>query len=160
MKLESKVGMKLPFGEETTDPSSKYGDNILPGSSIASITWPGNRRVYFQDKLGGIREGVYSDGEWAGGHTELFTAKLYTPLAIITWDNGKQVPTYINEGKRDPSSQKPCYRFAYTILTKRTGFKSTPLPLELAGTMAASQTSEFKLLISLELPRSGWQMAQ
>ncbi|KAK2756738.1 hypothetical protein FQN54_005184 [Arachnomyces sp. PD_36] len=99
VEFESKVGMKLPFGS-APDTTSTPGDSILPGTSIVAITWQDNYRVYFQDKLGGIREGRYSDGEWAGGDSDsvLFTAKLYTPLAIITWDSGKQIRMYyLNE---------------------------------------------------------------
>jgi Fungal fucose-specific lectin len=69
---------------------------ILSGTAVAATAVsPAALRVYFQDTQGGIREGTYptsgSPSGWGVSKTPIFTAKLYTPLAVISWDNGQQV---------------------------------------------------------------------
>lgn len=69
---------------------------ILSGTAVAATAVsPAALRVYFQDEQGGIREGTYptagSSSGWGVNKTAIFTAKLYTPLAVISWDNGTQV---------------------------------------------------------------------
>src|SRR5271156_4690968 len=69
---------------------------ILSGTSVAATALSAaTLRVYLQDDQGGIRQGTYptagSPSGWGVSSTPIFTAKLYTPLAAISWDGGKQV---------------------------------------------------------------------
>jgi hypothetical protein len=68
---------------------------ILSGTSVAATAVsPSALRVYFQDDQGGIREGNYptsGPGGWSVTDTPIFSAKLFTPLAVISWDNGNEV---------------------------------------------------------------------
>ncbi|KAF3762116.1 hypothetical protein M406DRAFT_76195 [Cryphonectria parasitica EP155] len=67
--------------------------SFVSGHSIAAITWSAwHIRVYFQDGRGGVRESRHDDGVWIGGDSGsvLFTAKMGTPLSVISWDNGQQ----------------------------------------------------------------------
>ena len=68
---------------------------ILSGTSVAATAVsPSALRVYFQDDQGGIREGSYptsGPGGWSVTDTPIFSAKLFTPLAVISWDNGNEV---------------------------------------------------------------------
>ncbi|KAI0389956.1 fucose-specific lectin [Xylariaceae sp. FL0594] len=66
----------------------------LNGSAVAA-TATGNRicKVYFQDAEGGIRERAWAHG-WHVTPAPIFTAKLWTPLAAISWDGGNQVRVY------------------------------------------------------------------
>lgn len=69
---------------------------ILSGTAVAATAVSAAAlRVYFQDDQGGIREGTYptpgSPSGWGVSKTPIFTAKLYTPLAVISWNNGQQV---------------------------------------------------------------------
>lgn len=47
--------------------------------------------VYFQDAQNGIREAINDNGNWTISNDVLFFAKRSTPLAVISWDEGKQV---------------------------------------------------------------------
>jgi len=73
---------------------------ILTGTSIAATAIaPATLRVYFQDDSGGIREGTYptpgSASGWGVTSNPIFTAKLFTPLAVISWNDGKQVSPHL-----------------------------------------------------------------
>ena len=59
-------------------------DGILFNSAVTAVA-PSlqNCQVYFQDAQGGIRESLYS-GVWTASNSVLFTAKLFSPLAVIT----------------------------------------------------------------------------
>ncbi|KAI9740318.1 MAG: hypothetical protein M1834_004897 [Cirrosporium novae-zelandiae] len=68
---------------------------ILSGSAVASTTpslW--SCRVYCQDSQGGIREVIHDQGIWTTRNSELFKAKMFTPLAIISWDEGREIRIY------------------------------------------------------------------
>jgi hypothetical protein len=72
---------------------------ILSGTSVtATAVSAAALRVYFQDEQGGIREGTYptpgSPSGWGVSKTPIFTAKLFTPLSVISWDNGQQIRVY------------------------------------------------------------------
>ncbi|KAF1954372.1 fucose-specific lectin [Byssothecium circinans] len=71
--------------------------SIPSGHSIAATAWSAwHIRVYFQDGRGGVRESRHDDGVWSGGDARsvLFTAKMGTPLSVISWDNGQQIRIY------------------------------------------------------------------
>lgn len=51
--------------------------------------------VYFQDAQNGIREAINDNGNWTISNDVLFFAKRSTPLAVISWDKGKQVRSFI-----------------------------------------------------------------
>lgn len=57
----------------------------------ATATSTATSRVYFQDTENGIREVTYDNGNWTVSNDVLFSAKRSTPLAVISWDEGKQV---------------------------------------------------------------------
>ena len=66
-----------------------YG--LLNGSAVAATamsSWKCN--VYFQDAQGGIREYINNEG-WKSSKVSLFEAKLFSPLAVISFDSGKEV---------------------------------------------------------------------
>lgn len=72
------------------------GISILPRTSIAATTWANWRcRIYFQDSIGNICHAKHDAGTWSGGsgQTVLIEAKLYTPLAVSSWDSGREVST-------------------------------------------------------------------
>lgn len=50
--------------------------------------------VYFQDAQNGIREAINDNGNWTISNDVLFFAKRSTPLAVISWDKGKQIRIY------------------------------------------------------------------
>ncbi|KAK4062950.1 hypothetical protein Trihar35433_8745 [Trichoderma harzianum] len=60
----------------------------------ATATSTATSRVYFQDTENGIREVTYDNGNWTVSNDVLFSAKRSTPLAVISWDEGKQVRIY------------------------------------------------------------------
>lgn len=63
----------------------------LSGSDVAAVaTGPSKCNVYYQDFKGVIREYTYN-GEWSATQSPTFSAKLSSPLAVISFDNGKQV---------------------------------------------------------------------
>lgn len=49
--------------------------------------------MYFQDSSGGVREAKHDVGVWTGGDREsaIFKAKLFTPLAVVSNKDGKEV---------------------------------------------------------------------
>lgn len=66
----------------------------LSGSAVAAValsTW--SCRVYCQDAQGGILEAAH-DGIWSPRSSALFRAKMFTPLAVISWDSGRQIRIY------------------------------------------------------------------
>ena len=74
--------------------SSSQSQSIPSGNAIAATGWSAwHMRIYFQDGRGQVRESRHDDGVWSGGDVKstIFTAKLGTPLSVISWDNGRQV---------------------------------------------------------------------
>lgn len=66
----------------------------LNGSAVAATaTGPRTCKVYFQDAEGGIREHAWAHG-WHATPEPVFKAKLWSPLAAISWDGGNQVRVY------------------------------------------------------------------
>lgn len=64
---------------------------ILPGSSVTATTpSSGEWNVYYQDVQGGIRQSAYSD-VWTASNSSMFTAKRFTPLAVVAWNGGNEV---------------------------------------------------------------------
>ncbi|KAK4081229.1 uncharacterized protein Triagg1_2761 [Trichoderma aggressivum f. europaeum] len=57
----------------------------------ATATSTSTSRVYFQDTQNGIREVVYDNENWNVSNDVLFSAKRSTPLAVVSWDEGRQV---------------------------------------------------------------------
>jgi hypothetical protein len=58
---------------------------LLSGSSVTSTTTSaGNCQVYYQDAQGGIRQSIHG-GAWVASNSGLFTAKMFTPLAVVAW---------------------------------------------------------------------------
>ena len=63
---------------------NKY--SILSDTGLASIVGSnGDRRIFFQDKNGTIRQAVFHDGKWAApiSYTVTNDAKANTPLAAM-----------------------------------------------------------------------------
>ncbi|KAL7953518.1 fungal fucose-specific lectin domain-containing protein [Trichoderma compactum] len=60
----------------------------------ATATSTSTSRVYFQDTENGIREVTYDNGNWTVSNDALFSAKRSTPLAVVSWDEGKQIRIY------------------------------------------------------------------
>ena len=99
---------------------------ILSGTSIAATAVSAAAlRVYFQDDQGGIREGTYpthgSPSGWGVSKNPIFSAKLFTPLAVISWDNGKQV------SHKPPIETLLIIRFVFIPSQTRTLFRSGPI---------------------------------
>ncbi|KAI2632434.1 fucose-specific lectin [Hypoxylon sp. NC1633] len=70
-------------------------DRILPGTSVASTafkTW--ECAVFYQGMDGGIRHSVHRSAEWISSSNTLFKAKLFTPLAVISWKEGNEIRVY------------------------------------------------------------------
>ncbi len=64
---------------------------ILAGTSVASTALrPWACSVYFQRMDGYVQQSVNNQG-WTSKGDGLFTAKLFSPLAAISWDDGKEV---------------------------------------------------------------------
>jgi serine/threonine protein kinase len=61
------------------------------GSLAATATSSSSCRIYFQDVHGGIREAAHDAGVWTVSNSALFTAKMFTPLSAVSWDEGKEV---------------------------------------------------------------------
>jgi hypothetical protein len=64
-------------------------------TSSAAVTTPKvwRIRVFYQSPDGSICQSEHLDGSWNGGAngSPVFKAVLFTPLAAITWDEGKEV---------------------------------------------------------------------
>nr|UWK20224.1 fucose-specific lectin [Trichoderma stromaticum] len=60
----------------------------------ATATSASTSRVYFQDIGNGIREVIYDNGKWTTSNDVIFVAKRSTPLAVVSWDEGKQIRIY------------------------------------------------------------------
>ncbi|EHK24095.1 uncharacterized protein TRIVIDRAFT_80901 [Trichoderma virens Gv29-8] len=60
----------------------------------ATATSASTSHIYFQDTQNGIREAIFANGNWSISSDALFTAKRSTPLAVVSWDEGKQVRIY------------------------------------------------------------------
>ncbi|OJA19207.1 hypothetical protein AZE42_06768 [Rhizopogon vesiculosus] len=71
--------------------------NIVPWSSV-TVTTPrlSHVRVYYQSPDGGIIESEHMDGLWGGGPSKsaIFKAVLFTPLAAINFNDGKETRVY------------------------------------------------------------------
>ncbi|KAI0846452.1 fungal fucose-specific lectin-domain-containing protein [Daldinia vernicosa] len=66
----------------------------LSGSDITAVaTGSSECNVYHQDSQGVIREYTYN-GKWNATKSPTFSAKLSSPLAVISFDAGKQVRVY------------------------------------------------------------------
>ncbi|KAF3068350.1 putative phosphatidylcholine-hydrolyzing phospholipase c protein [Daldinia childiae] len=66
----------------------------LSSSDVAAVaTGPLKYNVYHQDSNGAIREHTYN-GEWSATKSPTFSAKLSSPLAVISFDDGKEVRVY------------------------------------------------------------------
>ena len=104
--------------------------NIIPYTSIASTSLDSISRilVFYQAPGGGIIQKEHIDGIlWSGGAgSPIFDAVLFTPLAAVNFKNGREVSVQANgiwvsaNGRID--------RFAFTISTKSTFFKSIATP--------------------------------
>lgn len=89
---------------------------ILANSAVAAIApsaW--HCRVYFQNEKGEVCEVTHSDGHWEQDRSVLFTAKIGTPLAAVSWREGKEVSILtqtigINTPMQTDSNILPLYR--------------------------------------------------
>jgi hypothetical protein len=107
---------------------------ILSGTSVAATAVSAAAiRVYFQDEQGGIREGKYptpgSPSGWGVSKTPIFTAKLFTPLSVISWDNGQQV------SHKPAITTRLIVRFAFIPSQTTTLSRSGPMK-EVRGPLA------------------------
>jgi len=69
-------------------------NGILPGTRIASIAVGAKSSlVYIQDRKGNVLETIWWQGRIAG-YSQLFTAKFFTPLAVISWNGGQDIRIY------------------------------------------------------------------
>ena len=100
--------------------------NIVPWTSITAITPRlSNAFVYYRSPDGGILEVEHRGGPWIGGpgSPPIFKAVLFTPLAAITFDEGKEA------SKTNPKGIKLAdggiNRFAFTTSMSTTSFGST-----------------------------------
>ncbi|SJL06968.1 uncharacterized protein ARMOST_10310 [Armillaria ostoyae] len=71
--------------------------NIIPWSAVAVTTprvW--HIHVFYQQPGGGILQSEHLDGLWGGGPSKdpIFNAVLFTPLAAINFNGGKEVRVY------------------------------------------------------------------
>ncbi|UKZ76814.1 hypothetical protein TrVFT333_004528 [Trichoderma virens FT-333] len=66
----------------------------------ATATSASTSHIYFQDTQNGIREAIFANGNWSISSDALFTAKRSTPLAVVSWDEGKQEYCVGNPWKR------------------------------------------------------------
>lgn len=99
---------------------------ILSGTAVAATAVSAaTLRVFFQDDQGGIREGIYptagSPSGWGVSKTAIFTAKLYTPLAVISWNNGQQV------SHKPETAAQLIIRFAFIASQTTTLSRSGPI---------------------------------
>lgn len=88
----------------------------------ATATSTATSRVYFQDTDNGIREVTYDNGNWTVSNDVLFSAKRSTPLAVISWDEGKQVKPLTTPYSGENIDRKR--RFGSTVFPLRGCFKS------------------------------------
>ena len=68
--------------------------NVVPWSSIATISVSQSRTlVFYQAPGGGVLQQEHRDGMWRGGpgSAPIFKAALFTPLAAISFNDGKEV---------------------------------------------------------------------
>jgi len=109
---------------------------ILSGTSVAATALSAaTLRVYLQDDQGGIREGTYptagSPSGWGVSKSPIFKAKLFTPLSVISWNDGKEASQTCN-------CSQLTVRFAFmpfqTMTLSKSG--SIHLPEELRGLLA------------------------
>ena len=47
-------------------------------------------RVYYQNSKGDVFESAHDKGEWSTKSSPLFRAKVFTPLTVISWNNGNE----------------------------------------------------------------------
>ena len=72
---------------------------LLPRTNIAATSWVTDStphiRIYTQDIEGNIRESRYENG-WSGGEAKdtIVKAKPHSPIAAVSFDNGKVRTTY------------------------------------------------------------------
>jgi hypothetical protein len=75
--------------------TTKGSQGVLNGSAIAATaTSSGKCHVYFQDTQRGIREYV-NNGVWKAMAKSIFEARMFSPLAVISFNSGKEVCTVL-----------------------------------------------------------------
>ncbi|SJL14340.1 uncharacterized protein ARMOST_17796 [Armillaria ostoyae] len=76
--------------------------NIIPWSAVA-VTTPGvwHIHVFYQQPGGGILQSEHLNGLWGGEPSKdpIFNAVLFTPLAAINFNGGKEVRVYYLDGQ-------------------------------------------------------------
>ena len=112
--------------------------NVIPCSSIATTSVSRSRTlVFYQAPGGGILQHEQRAGLWSGGpgSAPIFEAALFTPLAAITFDDGKEVSAQ-SRGKARSLVDNGIVRLVYTISMESASFRSsvTPLIKELGST--------------------------
>lgn len=126
---------------------TKKPTGILNDSALAAVGLPnGDRRVFFQENSGNIRQAVYqgSRNQWSASLTDIIVsdAKMHTPLAAIALNKTDEIVVDIFHGvylvyERDSNS---FCRFNCSTLPPLTLF---PMLLGLAlkgGNMAVSSS--------------------
>ncbi len=99
--------------------------NIIPWSAVAVTTprvW--HIHVFYQQPGGGILQSEHLDGLWGGGPSKdpIFNAVLFTPLAAINFNGGKEV-NVPNLHKARKFADNDIDRFASTTSTSSTSLQ-------------------------------------
>ncbi|KAK5988379.1 Fucose-specific lectin [Cladobotryum mycophilum] len=63
-----------------------------PIAATAQSIW--SCRIFYQDEYGDVLESIHDNGTWSRNDSPLFYGKPSTPLAVVSWDEGREVRVY------------------------------------------------------------------